>query len=149
MHVFSHILENSVSKREDGDADDVEILGADHLEKETLLSVFTKKKAQSFNLCLPCTGPLARNRWFVAYTLVRNPSIQQYTAKNIQLLREQEERNQDRVFALEDAIIASGHELVVALDAADLDQEQGVEDATCGAGERETVQGDGHGARPV
>ena len=55
---------------------------------------------------------------------MRNPSIQQYTARNIQLLREQEERNQDRVFALEDAIVASGHELVVALDAADLDKEQ-------------------------
>ena len=76
---------------------------------------------------------------------MRNPSIQKYTAKNIQLLREQEERNQDRVFALEDAIVASGHELVVALDVADLDKKQGVEEV----GERETVQGDGHGARPV
>lgn len=57
---------------------------------------------------------------------MRNPSIQQYTSRNIQLLQEQEERNRDRVFALEDAIIASGHELVVALDAADLDKEQGV-----------------------
>lgn len=45
---------------------------------------------------------LIRNRWLVAYTLVRNPSVQQYTAKNMQLLNE--ESKKARVFALEHAI---------------------------------------------
>ena len=36
MHVFSHILENSVSKREGREADigDMELVGANHLEKK-------------------------------------------------------------------------------------------------------------------
>lgn len=54
---------------------------------------------------------LARNRWLVAYTLVRNPSIQKYTAKNIQLLlrhkekeKKREEEEANKVFVLEDII---------------------------------------------
>lgn len=45
---------------------------------------------------------LVRNRWLVAYTLVRNPSIQQYTAKNIELLKKDKEHA--HVFTLEHTI---------------------------------------------
>jgi len=37
----------------------------------------------------------ARNRWLVAYTLLRNPSLQELTAKRIQEKRGQEEMVQD------------------------------------------------------
>lgn len=43
-----------------------------------------------------------RNRWRVAYTLIRNPSIQKYTAKNIELLKKDEK--QAHVFSLEHTI---------------------------------------------
>ncbi len=43
-----------------------------------------------------------RNRWLVAYTLIKNPSIQQYTANNIELLKKDKERAQ--VFSLEHTI---------------------------------------------
>ena len=45
---------------------------------------------------------MARNRWLVAYTLVRNPSIQQYTANNIELLKKDKEHA--HTFALQHAI---------------------------------------------
>ena len=45
---------------------------------------------------------LIRNRLLVVYTLVRNPSVQQYSANNITLLNEEEKV--ERVFALEHTI---------------------------------------------
>ena len=46
----------------------------------------------------------ARNRWFVAYTLIRNPSLQKYTANNIALLVKEKKLQEDKVFILEHAI---------------------------------------------
>ena len=46
----------------------------------------------------------ARNRWCVAYTLVRNPALQKYTANNIQLLQLSAEENKKKVFSLEHTI---------------------------------------------
>ncbi len=33
--------------------------------------------------CPPCTDIQARNRWLVAYTLIRNPSLVKLTASNL------------------------------------------------------------------
>lgn len=42
-----------------------------------------------FNIPPVCSA-LARNRWFVAYTLVRNPSLVPLTARNIRMRRRTE-----------------------------------------------------------
>ena len=47
-------------------------------------------------------GRMARNRWLVAYTLLRNPSLQRLTANNIRLLQLEEiSREKNKVFKLE------------------------------------------------
>ena len=54
---------------------------------------------------------LARNRWLVAYTLIRNPSIQQYTANHIRLLAEEKEK--DKTFVLTNTIKSASDKVVL------------------------------------
>ena len=54
---------------------------------------------------------LARNRWLVAYTLIRNPSIQQYTANHIKLLAEEKEK--DKTFVLANTIKSASDEAIL------------------------------------
>ena len=55
------------------------------------------------NTCINAfAGRMARNRWLVAYTLLRNPSLQQHTANNIRLLQLEEiSQKKNKVFKLE------------------------------------------------
>lgn len=54
---------------------------------------------------------LIRNRWQVAYTLVRNPSIQKYTASNIALVIKEKELQEERLFLLEHTIQSVGADI--------------------------------------
>lgn len=69
LHVFSHLLENAVREKAVKESDDEVKLVEANLEGS-----FVPKSNKS---------RLLRNRWLVAYTLLRNPCLRQLTAKNL------------------------------------------------------------------
>lgn len=112
VHVFLRLLENSIhTKQDDKTLSNVELVGADQLAKPKIKSMFEVHDYILSGSLWTC-GSLfsiyadvqARNRWLVAYTLIRNPSLQKLTASNIQLLQASAERDKKRVFSLEHTI---------------------------------------------